>query len=596
MPRKLLLLVAGCIATWPLSTSRAEMDSGDMQLLERALHHARNGQAKYAREYFEKAISLDAPPHGTFRNYAVFLYQEQSHSEAAAVLQRGLAFDQDPMLLTMLLDLLKEKETQRVKVMWRGLRGEFALDACAFCKHQPQLAATTLIKAKKAAIVSKGITANTVRCCGVQIDEAGFGQEAERVLAKAHTVFPADMGILDSLRITQANYYGSMSPSSTEHSKAYMRLAATFREVSRPANLPASAVEWHSLIHELPPRSEEGCAAREGDPRFDIFYDCPTIAATDLTPSMFMSRFVEANKAVVITGTSTAASAWHRALERLRSSATGSVVEVAFAASSDGRLNKLVDLEDNLEAFMKVTQQTAEDLRRKYKDGKVLIRPTTTRMHTEDFFQFFDRQLPDGVYPYVHQTDAGQFANSTADILSLPRPPDFASILEKRLVWRNLWLSPRGVQTDPHFDQYDNLILVANGTKDVLLFPPTAYEDLGYKPSLHVFPGEGTTAELLHGGSDKSQQSSVSYQSYHLDAGQRPPLDYLNPQGPRAKAYQHWTQRHACRAVLDESRALFIPAFWTHAVHGTASPTFSINYWFERHLELEDAIALSRRS
>ena len=40
------------------------------------------------------------------------------------------------------------------------------------------------------------------------------------------------------------------------------------------------------------------------------------------------------------------------------------------------------------------------------------------------------------------------------------------------------------MKTDPHFDQYDNLLMVVEGAKDVLLLPPTAREELGFGPLL----------------------------------------------------------------------------------------------------------------
>merc|ERR1711869_48182 len=108
-------------------------------------------------------------------------------------------------------------------------------------------------------------------------------------------------------------------------------------------------------------------------------------------------------------------------------------------------------------------------------------------MFAEDFFELFRRELPPGSLPYLNQIDVGSLVGPQL-ASEAPGPPEFAAPIRELLLWRNLWLSPRAVCTDSHFDQFDNLFFVVNGTKDILLFPPTAFEDLLYRPSHQLFP------------------------------------------------------------------------------------------------------------
>ena len=82
----------------------------------------------------------------------------------------------------------------------------------------------------------------------------------------------------------------------------------------------------------------------------------------------------------------------------------------------------------------------------------------------------------------------------------------------------------------------------------------------------------------------------------HLESpGQRPPFDYLrlllkNLTDPFDVKHSAWMREHGCRASLTDDEAIFIPAFWTHAVHGEEKVVVSqINFWFDREMELEDA-------
>lgn len=124
----------------------------------------------------------------------------------------------------------------------------------------------------------------------------------------------------------------------------------------------------------------------------------------------------------------------------------------------------------------------------------------------------------------------------------------------------------------------------------------------------NLFPAEVPPAELMAGA--LAPRPDGTFRDLSREAGQRPIVDYLEPEtdGARGARFAAWARTHACRATLTRGSALFIPVFWSHAVHGFASPparnssagitpprVTSVNYWYRRVLELEDASAAYRR-
>eukprot|EP00927_Polykrikos_kofoidii_P071755 TRINITY_DN67985_c0_g1_i1.p1 TRINITY_DN67985_c0_g1~~TRINITY_DN67985_c0_g1_i1.p1 ORF type:complete len:812 (+),score=90.42 TRINITY_DN67985_c0_g1_i1:50-2437(+) len=296
---------------------------------------------------------------------------------------------------------------------------------------------------------------------------------------------------------------------------------------------------------------------------------------------------------------------------------------------------------------------------RDHRNPIVMVRPYETKMRAEDFFRLMREPdiLPPGFFPYLHQTDIGKLlshhprlvergtsakgsdlesseqprcAHSQADLFSftslkpsratgttseaeqavasstapalgslsrLPCLPAFASALQPKLHWRNLWLSPRGVQTDPHFDQYDNILIPIDGSKDLLLFPPTAYRDLEYHPQHQLFPSEGLSASQISTNLANSSYPA-NFNKAHVESGQRPPFDYMRILGAATRTGSpaaQWIEKYACRAQLGEGDGIFIPAFWTHAVHGLGRSVAQVNFWFERQMEIEDAMDWQRQ-
>ena len=86
--------------------------------------------------------------------------------------------------------------------------------------------------------------------------------------------------------------------------------------------------------------------------------------------------------------------------------------------------------------------------------------------------------------------------------LPLERTPELRDALPLRralhlagegLQRANIWINPRadGMSSALHYDGHDNLLLQLRGSKSVLLLPPEAHADLGYRPRTeHVYTFE----------------------------------------------------------------------------------------------------------
>lgn len=398
------------------------------------------------------------------------------------------------------------------------------------------------------------------------------------------------------------------------------------------------------------PEERPHLEAGGGEPLFDRYADCKAIqsgSGSGLTADTFMEEYAAANKPVVVKGMNSLASLWHAAVESLQADRKSSnhIVKVAFTAEPGGNLNSYRSSStapDLLRTLERLSGKDALELDADATLDRVLIRPTKVSMYLADYFTLLANAhtlLPAGLFPYLSQYDVWQlFVPSPAsshdasrtpssvlpemEMPRIPRPPAFAERLGDAK--QNLWLSPPGLRVDSHFDVQENLILQLNGTKDVLLFPPTAYTDLEFASKRHVLqPKSNVDAESIltkrfglveewADGAEKKKAlvDSAPFSGYRLLQSQRPPFDYLDSSGRSPATPSHfseWAAKHACRAVLEPGDMLFIPTFWLHAVHGfgdnigtehghsssarDGGAVMSVNMWFKSMMTLDSAIA-----
>jgi hypothetical protein len=106
----------------------------------------------------------------------------------------------------------------------------------------------------------------------------------------------------------------------------------------------------------------------EREPLFDRYKACPVVDAGTLTPDNFLTDYVLASKAVVITGDTATdfAAQWRKTLTSMKQHAPpDAVVDVAFSVDPAGALNSYRALADHpwlLDVLQNVTGRSAQSL------------------------------------------------------------------------------------------------------------------------------------------------------------------------------------------------------------------------------------------
>lgn len=158
--------------------------------------------------------------------------------------------------------------------------------------------------------------------------------------------------------------------------------------------------------------------------------------------------------------------------------------------------------------------------------------------------------------------------------------PQCASSLRPLL--SNLWLG-KGATTSPlHYDEYENLLSQVRGTKEILLFPPTDIDRLGYTPRpkgqlLYTWPATFTRVPI----DETASASRVIFAAS------------VNLTSPSAEQQRELSQCAPRRCTLSAGETLYLPAFWHHEVRSlppTAEPAeaaagggglnVAVNFWF----------------
>mmetsp|Transcript_51408 Transcript_51408/g.115440 ORF Transcript_51408/g.115440 Transcript_51408/m.115440 type:complete len:435 (-) Transcript_51408:202-1506(-) len=125
--------------------------------------------------------------------------------------------------------------------------------------------------------------------------------------------------------------------------------------------------------------------------------------------------------------------------------------------------------------------------------------------------------------------------------------------------WLQLWAGTAGACTQAHYDVADNLFVQCSGTKEFLLYPPSAAK------ALHVFPDSHPRA--------RKAQVCLEQPDYSRH--------------PRARQLPA-----PSRVVLEPGDALFVPAFHIHHVTA-ASASISLNVFSESAIKLAASVPLS---
>ncbi|KAF9682932.1 hypothetical protein SADUNF_Sadunf05G0159200 [Salix dunnii] len=136
----------------------------------------------------------------------------------------------------------------------------------------------------------------------------------------------------------------------------------------------------------------------------------------------------------------------------------------------------------------------------------------------------------------------------------------------KELASVNLWMNNAQSRSSTHYDPHHNVLCVVTGSKQVVLWPPSA------SPFLYPMPVYG----------EASNHSSVALEN--------PDFSLY----PRAKCSMDYSQK----VILQAGDALFIPEGWFHQVD-SGDFTIAVNFWWKSNimsnkLEHMDAYYLRR--
>ena len=119
--------------------------------------------------------------------------------------------------------------------------------------------------------------------------------------------------------------------------------------------------------------------------------------------------------------------------------------------------------------------------------------------------------------------------------------------------------------TNTHFDAYENLMLVIDGTKKLLLFPP------GEADHLYV-----------------TRMGGVDY-SYSAIPPMVKPSDEYEPH-----TFPRFAKARCVEVELHAGDILYLPIFWWHGVSGTGRNCI-LNWWFDMNSRKKDANARNDR-
>jgi len=118
---------------------------------------------------------------------------------------------------------------------------------------------------------------------------------------------------------------------------------------------------------------------------------------------------------------------------------------------------------------------------------------------------------------------------------------------------KNLWMGVPGVTTSWHYDEYANFFLHLEGSKRVLILPPSAYY------SLHFFPA-------LHPYYRKSQVVWEECEDLSLEA--------------MRERFPGWEDIEIQSVVLRPGDVLYLPPYWSHRVETLGErASVSLSLW-----------------
>jgi jumonji domain-containing protein 7 len=154
------------------------------------------------------------------------------------------------------------------------------------------------------------------------------------------------------------------------------------------------------------------------------------------------------------------------------------------------------------------------------------------------------------------------------DLIPMPAAVNTSSLTH---LVTNLWIGNKPTISPLHYDDYENLLCQIQGTKELVLFPPSDVSFLYYvgrpKGTLqYEFPGQ-----FIRDKATVDSRSFVFGSSVHVDS----PDEVRHPLYKRA---------HPLHVLLNKGDVLYLPAYWHHEVQSIPDEkegiNVAVNFWF----------------
>ena len=215
----------------------------------------------------------------------------------------------------------------------------------------------------------------------------------------------------------------------------------------------------------------------------------------------------------------------------------------------------------------------------------VVIKPATTFARLQDFHQVASSTNCGESKFYIAQATLELYG--TRELVN-----EFLSPIES-VNQRNIWISRGGTKTPPHYDNYNNLLGVLEGTKHVLLFNASNRKNMYFTNrtcSVHTFESiiaslesHSNTGTELEPRYDFRRQSLV-YDNKTKAKKYISNFAGVNVTSPNFDKHPRFSNVVPWFCRVDKGQMIYIPKGWPHAVFSTENRgsgwSYGVNWWF----------------
>ena len=201
----------------------------------------------------------------------------------------------------------------------------------------------------------------------------------------------------------------------------------------------------------------------------------------------------------------------------------------------------------------------------------IVKKPATTHARLFDVLRVLNNTNCGESTFYIAQAALELYAPELVKEFPAPQIPPLKSNM-KKIRQRNIWMSRGGTHTPLHYDNYENLLLVLEGTKHVLMFEEKDHSKLYFKNRSEFTPRyEFENHRLVFDDQYDEQKINSNFAGINVTH----PNFNLHPKYANAVPYF---------CSVNEGEILYIPRGWPHAVFSSPSNvsgwSYGVNWWF----------------